>query len=130
MYANVGLLYFGPFSSFHNSPLSLYLPPPIFQQLSVHILISSTITSYVMKYYWCSIKHMLFSHRNLKSSISKFEHIILFSNTGISKDFHISKYFTQFLPVQIKLLGTQPLTHYYFTHMPLHLLTWQIGFIS
>jgi hypothetical protein len=37
----VGILYFGPFNPFHYSPLPLYLPPPIFQQLSRHMLISS-----------------------------------------------------------------------------------------
>jgi hypothetical protein len=40
----VGVLYFGPFNPFHCSPLPLYLPPSIFQQLSVHILVSSTFT--------------------------------------------------------------------------------------
>jgi hypothetical protein len=55
----VGVLYFGPFNPFHYSPLPLYLPSPIFQQLSTHILISSTITSSGMWYYWCSI--VLFS---------------------------------------------------------------------
>jgi hypothetical protein len=39
--------------------LTLYLSPPIFQQLSIHMLISSTFTSYVLWYYWCSI--ILFS---------------------------------------------------------------------
>jgi hypothetical protein len=34
----VGVLYFGLFNSFKYSPLPPYLPPPIFQQLSVHIL--------------------------------------------------------------------------------------------
>jgi hypothetical protein len=38
----VGALYFGPFNPFHCSPLPLYLPPSIFQQLSVHILMCST----------------------------------------------------------------------------------------
>jgi hypothetical protein len=40
----VGVLYFGLFNPFHYSPLPLYLPPPIFQQLSIHILLSSTFT--------------------------------------------------------------------------------------
>jgi hypothetical protein len=40
----VGMLYLGMFGPFHYSPLPLYLPAPIFQQLSVHILTSSTIT--------------------------------------------------------------------------------------
>jgi hypothetical protein len=51
----VGVLYFGLFNLFKNSPLSLYLPPPVFQQLSIYILISSAFTSYGMWYYWCSI---------------------------------------------------------------------------
>jgi hypothetical protein len=51
----VGVLYFSQFIPFHYSPLPLYLSPPIFLQLSIHILTSSTITSYVMRYYWCSI---------------------------------------------------------------------------
>jgi hypothetical protein len=38
---------------FHCSPLHLYLPPPSFQQLSEHILISSTCTG-VLHYHWCS----------------------------------------------------------------------------
>jgi hypothetical protein len=50
----VRLLFFGPFHSVHYSPSPLYLPHPIFQQLSVHILMSSTFTSYGMRYYWCS----------------------------------------------------------------------------
>jgi hypothetical protein len=40
----ISLLYFGPFSPFHCSPWPFSLPPLIFQQLSVHILISSTCT--------------------------------------------------------------------------------------
>jgi hypothetical protein len=41
----MSLLYFGPFNSIHCSPLFLpYSPAPIFQQLSVHILMSSTCT--------------------------------------------------------------------------------------
>jgi hypothetical protein len=43
----VGVLYFDLFNPFHYSPLPLYLPTPIFQQISMHILISSTFTSYV-----------------------------------------------------------------------------------
>jgi hypothetical protein len=46
---SVGVLYFGPFNPFHYSPLPLYLPP-IFQQLSIDILISSAITD-VMFYF-------------------------------------------------------------------------------
>jgi hypothetical protein len=37
-------LYFAPFSPFHYTLLPLYLLPPHFQQLSVHILRSSTFT--------------------------------------------------------------------------------------
>jgi hypothetical protein len=55
----VSVLHFGPFDPFYFSPLTLYLPTPILQQLSIHILISSTFTSYVMWYYWCSV--ILFS---------------------------------------------------------------------
>jgi hypothetical protein len=57
--STVSIPYFGLFSLFHYSPLPLNPPPPIFQQLSVHILLSSTFTSYIMCYYWCSI--ILFS---------------------------------------------------------------------
>jgi hypothetical protein len=53
--STVGVLYFGLFNPFHYSPLPLYLPPPIFQQLSIHILISSTFTSYGIWNYRCSI---------------------------------------------------------------------------
>jgi hypothetical protein len=51
----VVILYFGPFNPLYYSPWPHYLPPPIFQQPSIHILIFSTFTSYVMCYYWCSI---------------------------------------------------------------------------
>jgi hypothetical protein len=40
----MSLLYFGPFNPFHCSPLAFYLPSSSFQQLSIHILISSTFT--------------------------------------------------------------------------------------
>jgi hypothetical protein len=40
----VGILYFGSVNPFHYSPLPLYLPLPIFQQLSIHSLIFSTFT--------------------------------------------------------------------------------------
>jgi hypothetical protein len=41
----VDLLYFGPFNPFHYSSLTSLSPtPPIFEQLSIHILISSTFT--------------------------------------------------------------------------------------
>jgi hypothetical protein len=48
---SVGVLYFGLFNPLKYSPLPLYLPPPIFQQFLKHILISSTFTSYVLRYY-------------------------------------------------------------------------------
>jgi hypothetical protein len=57
------VLYFGPLNLIHYSPLPLYFPPSIFQQFSIHILISSTFTSYVMWCYWCSI--ILFSFLSL-----------------------------------------------------------------
>jgi hypothetical protein len=53
----VRILYFGPFNPFHCF-LSI-TPIPHFPQFSVHILISSTFTSYGMQNYWCSI--VLFS---------------------------------------------------------------------
>jgi hypothetical protein len=54
MYAHCGCALV--FSPFKYSPLPLYLlPVPVFQQLSIYILISSTFTSYGMRYYWCSI---------------------------------------------------------------------------
>jgi hypothetical protein len=40
----VSILYFALFNSFYYSPLPLYLPPPLFWQLSMHILTSSTFT--------------------------------------------------------------------------------------
>jgi hypothetical protein len=43
MYPAMSLHYFGPFNAFHCSPLPLP-SPPIIQQLSVHILMSSTCT--------------------------------------------------------------------------------------
>jgi hypothetical protein len=53
----VGILYFGLFNPFHYSPLPFYLPPPIFQQLSVHILVSSTFTDFTILLMLC---HSLF----------------------------------------------------------------------
>jgi hypothetical protein len=47
MYARkytVSVLYFGSLNPLLYSPLPRYLPPPIFQKLSIHILISATIT--------------------------------------------------------------------------------------
>jgi hypothetical protein len=67
----VGVLYFGSFNPFHYSPLPLYLPLPIFQQLSIHTLISSTFTCYVLWYYWCSI--ILFS----LPSFPEFQRVVL-----------------------------------------------------
>jgi hypothetical protein len=43
----VSILYFGPFNPFHYTLLPLYFPRPIFQQCSVHILISSTFTGVI-----------------------------------------------------------------------------------
>jgi hypothetical protein len=51
--STVSVLYFGLYNPFEYSLLPLYLPPPSFQQLSIHILMSSTFTSYGMWYYWC-----------------------------------------------------------------------------
>jgi hypothetical protein len=45
----VSILYFGVFSPFLCSPSPFYLPSPIFQQLSMYILISSNFTD-VMSY--------------------------------------------------------------------------------
>jgi hypothetical protein len=42
MYAHCGLLYFGLFNPFNYFPLPLYHLHPIFQQFSIHTLISST----------------------------------------------------------------------------------------
>jgi hypothetical protein len=39
---------------------------PIYQQLSIHIFISSTFISYVMRYYWCSV--ILFSFPSFPES--------------------------------------------------------------
>jgi hypothetical protein len=36
----VGISSFGPLNSIHDSPLPLFLPSPIFQQLSMHVFIS------------------------------------------------------------------------------------------
>jgi hypothetical protein len=77
----VGILYFGPFSPFHYSPLPLYLPPPIFQQFSIHILISSTFTSYVLWYYWCST--ILFSF----PSFPEFHRVIPLFQTCSTSEF-------------------------------------------
>jgi hypothetical protein len=57
----VSILYFGLFSRFHCSPLTLYLSTPIFQQLSIYIHVSSTFTSYILWFYWCSIIFFSFS---------------------------------------------------------------------
>jgi hypothetical protein len=37
--ATVSVLYFGPFSSFHFSPLPLYLPPSFFNSFHIHLYI-------------------------------------------------------------------------------------------
>jgi hypothetical protein len=46
---SVGVLYFGLFNPFQYSPLPLYLPCPVFEQFSIHVLIFSAFTSYVKK---------------------------------------------------------------------------------
>jgi hypothetical protein len=56
----VGMLYFGQFNPLHYFPLPLYLPFPIFQKLSMHILISSTFTSYAV---FLMLYHSLFLSR-------------------------------------------------------------------
>jgi hypothetical protein len=53
----VGVLFFGQFHPFHDSPL--LCPPPVFQQFSIHILITSTFTTYSVQYYYRSV--ILFS---------------------------------------------------------------------
>jgi hypothetical protein len=55
----VTVLYFGLFNPFEYAPLPLYLLTPVFQCLSIHILISFTFTSCGLQYYCCSI--ILFS---------------------------------------------------------------------
>jgi hypothetical protein len=67
--STVGILYFGPFNSFNYSVTPLP-PPPIIQHFSIHILISSTFTSYIVRYYGCSI--ILFSF----PSFPKFPRIV------------------------------------------------------
>jgi hypothetical protein len=47
------ILNFGPFNPFHYSPLCLYLPAPIFQQLSRHVLFLYFHRCYVLWYCWC-----------------------------------------------------------------------------
>jgi hypothetical protein len=44
----VGTLYFGPFNPFHYYPLPLYLQPLHFQQILIHIFISSTLTDLML----------------------------------------------------------------------------------
>jgi hypothetical protein len=91
-----GVLYFGLFNSFEYSPLPLYLMPTIFQKLSIYSFISSTITSYVMWYYWCSI--ILFSF----PSFPKFQSLLQTCSTSeIVYDhtcFCVYVYFCIYLP--------------------------------
>jgi hypothetical protein len=56
---SVSVFYFVRFNPFKYSSLSLCFLSPVFQQFSIHIIISSTLTSYGMWYYWCSV--ILFS---------------------------------------------------------------------
>jgi hypothetical protein len=78
---SVGMLYLGLFSPFKYSPLSLCLLLSIFQQFSVHILISSTFTSYGMWYYWYSIT--LFSF----PSFPKFHRVVPLLQTSSTFEF-------------------------------------------
>jgi hypothetical protein len=45
------ILYFGPFNPFHYSPLSLPFHPHFFQQLSIHMVMSSIFTN-ILQYCW------------------------------------------------------------------------------
>jgi hypothetical protein len=47
-------------------PYPFTFPTPHFQQLSIYLLISSTLTSYVLQNYWCSI--FLFSFPSFSKS--------------------------------------------------------------
>jgi hypothetical protein len=57
--STVGVLYFQVYFTLVDSissitfPYPFKFPLPVFQQLSIHILISSTFTSYVLGYYLC-----------------------------------------------------------------------------
>jgi hypothetical protein len=65
---NVGLLWV--YFTLVHSTLSIIILLPIFQQLSIYIIISSTFTFYVLQYNWCSI--ILFSF----PSFSKFHSVV------------------------------------------------------
>jgi hypothetical protein len=82
---STGVLYFGLFNPLENSPLSLYLPTPpppsVFQHLSIHILISSTFTSYVIWYYCCFI--ILFS----LPSFPEFHRVVILLQTYSTTEF-------------------------------------------
>jgi hypothetical protein len=75
--ATVDELYFGLFHPFEYSPLPLYFPPSVSQNLSVHILISYTFTFYGMWYYCCFIILLSFTfflkfHRLVNTVINIF----------------------------------------------------------
>jgi hypothetical protein len=81
---SVDVLYFGLFNPLQFSPLPIYLPSLIFQQLSMHILISSTFTSCEDKgmwYYCCSI--ILFSFL----SFPKFYRVVTLLKTCSTTEF-------------------------------------------
>jgi hypothetical protein len=59
MYSCCEYSYFGLINPFHCSPLSATYFSPIFQQLSVHILTSSTFTG-IMLYDTSDIYHVFF----------------------------------------------------------------------
>jgi hypothetical protein len=91
----VGIFYFGPFKPFYTLPypFTSHLPS-IFQLFSTYILISSTVTSYVMQYYWCSVILFYFP------SFPKFHRIVLLLQTCPTSEFvyhhvcfHIYVYF-------------------------------------
>jgi hypothetical protein len=77
----MGVLYFGPFNPFHYSLLPLYLPSPIFQEPSIHILISSAFTDLVLWYYRCSVT--LFSF----PSFPEFHRIVSLLQTCSTSEF-------------------------------------------
>jgi hypothetical protein len=76
MYARkytVSVLYFGSLNPLLYSPLPLYLPPPIFQKLSIHILTSSTSTG-VMFYDITDALSFSCSFHPCPGSIEKFHY--------------------------------------------------------
>jgi hypothetical protein len=77
----VCILYFGPFNPIRYFPLPLYLPPLIFQELSVYILESSIFISYILQYYWCSVN--LFSF----PSVTEFHRVVPLLRTCCAYEF-------------------------------------------